>query len=84
MGGRGRRGKGKGFGKRGFPFALFLLLSISLFAPATEACGYQSSDINIQRPVLDSSIFVGPSVNEKPALSNVSTLESVFERMRFG
>ena len=36
MGGRGRRGKGKGFGKRGFPFAFFLLLSICLFAPATE------------------------------------------------
>ena len=34
--------------------------------------------------VKKSSIFVGPSVNEKPALSNVSTLESVFERMRFG
>ena len=54
-GGGGRRGKGKGFGKRGFPFAFFLLLSISLFAPATEACGYHSSDINIQRPVLLSS-----------------------------
>lgn len=55
MGGRGRRGKGKGFGKRGFPFAFFLLLSISLFAPATEDCGYHSSVINIQRPVLLSS-----------------------------
>ena len=55
MGGRGRRGKAKGFGKRGFPFAFFLLLSISLFAPATEACGYHSSDIIIQRPLLLSS-----------------------------
>ena len=34
--------------------------------------------------VKKSSIFVGPRVNKEPALSNVSTLESVFEKMRFG
>ena len=54
-GGRGRTGKAKGFWERGFPFAFFLLLSLSLFAPATQASGYHSSDINIPRPVLLSS-----------------------------
>lgn len=52
---KGEKAKAKGFGERGFPFAFFLLLSISLFAPATQACGYHSSDINIQRSVLLSS-----------------------------
>jgi len=53
--GKGIREKAEEFGERGFPFAFFLLLSISLFAPATQASGYHSSDINIQRPVFLSS-----------------------------
>lgn len=43
-GGRGRRGKAKGFGKKGFPFAFFLLLFLlvkrledgNTIAPLTE------------------------------------------------
>ena len=53
--GGGEEGRGRDLGRGVSVFAFFLLLSISLFAPATEACRYHSSDINIQRPVLLSS-----------------------------
>ena len=60
-----------------FNFTLKCLKKLSL--PGGEDLQYMKYDII----VLETSFFVRPLVNEKPAFSKIFTLESVFDKIRF-